>query len=322
MAGGIIASGLSIAVIYNNMFANVLVSIVLGISAGIGLPSCLACFADITHIENRGLYGGIVWSTIGISTLVLVVLLTPLDAIHSFAALALWRTLGLIAFYSLSRRKREVQLGLSSISYGSIINKRAMILYLLPWIMFSLVNFIEAPVLENIFGELVTIIGFVEFGLSSISAIIGGFLSDIVGRKRVVIAGFIMLGVEYAVLGLYRQMEFSRYVYMVFDGFTWGMFASVFFMTIWGDLGEYSQKDKFYAIGGLPYLLATFLPILIRPYVGMMEPVASFSLASFFLFSAVFPLMYAPETLSEKKIKEFELRSYIKKAKKLKERLD
>jgi MFS family permease len=188
--------------------------------------------------------------------------------------------------------------------------------------MFSLVNFIEAPVLENIFGELVTIIGFVEFGLSSISAIIGGFLSDIVGRKRVVIAGFIMLGVEYAVLGLYRQMEFSRYVYMVFDGFTWGMFASVFFMTIWGDLGEYSQKDKFYAIGGLPYLLATFLPILIRPYVGMMEPVASFSLASFFLFSAVFPLMYAPETLSEKKIKEFELRSYIKKAKKLKERLD
>jgi hypothetical protein len=47
---------------------------------------------------------------------------------------------------------------------------------------------------------------------------------------------------------------------------------------------------------------------------------AAFSFASFFLFLAVIPLIYAPETLPEKRIKERELREYVEKAKKAKEK--
>jgi hypothetical protein len=43
------------------------------------------------------------------------------------------------------------------------------------------------------------------------------------------------------------------------------------------------------------------------------------SARAFFLFLAVLPLMYAPETLSEKKIKDRELKQYIEKAKKARE---
>jgi F0F1-type ATP synthase membrane subunit b/b' len=46
----------------------------------------------------------------------------------------------------------------------------------------------------------------------------------------------------------------------------------------------------------------------------------TFSLAAFFLFLAVVPLMYAPETLPEKKVRERELRDYLEKAKKTKEK--
>jgi hypothetical protein len=49
-------------------------------------------------------------------------------------------------------------------------------------------------------------------------------------------------------------------------------------------------------------------------------PAAVFSLAAFFLFLAVMPLMYAPETLPEKKIQERELRVYLEKAKKVKQK--
>jgi hypothetical protein len=98
------------------------------------------------------------------------------------------------------------------------------------------------------------------------------------------------------------------------------MFAAVFFMTLWGDLGEHYEKEKYYALGGLPFLLAGFLPIILEPYAGAIEAVAAFSLASFFLFLAVLPLMYAPETLPEKKIKDRELKQYIDKAKKTKEK--
>jgi len=47
---------------------------------------------------------------------------------------------------------------------------------------------------------------------------------------------------------------------------------------------------------------------------------AMLSIASFFLFLAVLPLFYAPETLPEKEIKERELKEYLKKARKIKEK--
>jgi MFS family permease len=141
-----------------------------------------------------------------------------------------------------------------------------------------------------------------------------------VGRKRVVITGFVILGIEYATLSLFSGEWASWVVYMVFDGIAWGMFASVFFMTLWGDLAADGQKEKYYVLGGLPYLLAGLLPVLVKPFAEGIEPFKAFSLAAFFLFLAVLPLIYAPETLPEKKIKEMELTSYAEKAKKIKEK--
>jgi hypothetical protein len=98
------------------------------------------------------------------------------------------------------------------------------------------------------------------------------------------------------------------------------MFASVFFMTLWGDLAENNEKDKYYALGGLPYLLAGLLPIALKPFIAVSQAGTAFSLASFFLFLAVLPLMYAPETLPEGRIRERELKEYIERAKKTSEK--
>jgi MFS family permease len=186
--------------------------------------------------------------------------------------------------------------------------------------MFSLVNFAESPILGNLFGDSQAFVGSIEFAIAGFFAIVGGVLADLVGRKRVVITGFVILGIEYAVLSLFGGVRASWFVYTVCDGIAWGMFAAVFFMTVWGDLAEDGQKEKYYVLGGLPYLLAGFLPVLIKPFVGETETVTAFSLASFFLFLAVLPLMYAPETLPEKKIREMELKSYTERAKKIKEK--
>jgi hypothetical protein len=98
------------------------------------------------------------------------------------------------------------------------------------------------------------------------------------------------------------------------------MFAAVFFMTLWGDLAGNNQKERYYLLGGLPYLLTAFLSVIVTPFVAIIPASTAFSLASFFLFVAVLPLMYAPETLSEKRIKDMELKSYLEKAKKVKEK--
>lgn len=308
------------AISSSNVPISILISLLFGASTGIGLPSCLAYFADVTNVENRGTYGGITWGTVGFSVLALALLISSLGTAQAFEVLALWRFLGFVAFFCLSRIQGKILLASPVPSYRSIFGRKDMLLYLLPWAMFSLVNFAETPILRNSFGPNATLAGFVELAISGFFAVVGGILADIVGRKRVIITGFVILGIEYAVFGLFSATQAIWYVYMVFDGIAWGMFAAVFFMTMWGDLADNNQKEKYYLLGGLSYLLASFLSDVVTPFLGVIQAAAAFSLASFFLFLAVLPLMYAPETLPEKKIRERELRGYLEKAKKVKEK--
>jgi MFS family permease len=303
----------------NTTSVNVLVSLSLGLSIGMGLPSCLAYFADVTAPENRGISGGITWAAVGLGDLILFFVIGALSVILAIIALAVWRALGFVAFF-FKANKEKAPVARRRSSYRSILRHRNVLLYLLPWIMFCLVNFSEAPMLQRLFGDFFNFVGFLEFAISGIFAFIGGFLADLVGRKRVIITGFVTLGIEYAALSLFSQMLVSRFLYAALDTIAWGMFATVFFMTLWGDLAEDYEKEKYYALGGLPYLLAGFLPILIKPYADVIQPTGAFSLASFFLFLAVVPLMYAPETLPEKKMKDRELREYLEKAKKVRKK--
>jgi len=313
----------------NQIGTNAFLSLLLGMSMGMGLPSSLAYFADATAVGNRGTYGGLIWLPVGFGALALgfaVYSLYSLNVFWALSILAIWRALGGALFFLSSKLKGKQDLEAKKSSYGKILRRRDLILYLVPWIMFSLVNFSEspilarAPILGNMPENFQLIAGSIEFAISGVSAVIGGVLSDLVGRKRIVITGFIILGIEYAILSLFSRAQASWYVYTLCDGIAWGLFASVFFMTIWGDLAETAQKEKYYVIGGLPYLLAGFMAVVVEPFAEGIQAETAFSLASFFLFVAVLPLMYAPETLPEKKIKDRELRDYLEKAKRAKDK--
>ena len=141
------------------------------------------------------------------------------------------------------------------------------------------------------------------------------------GRKRIIIAGFIMLGIGYAALGLFPQIIFTWYFYTVVDAVALGIFGATFFTALWGDLSYNMPSDKYYALGMLPPLLSGLLQTLVSQELAESVPIYGiFSLASFFLFLAVIPLMYAPETLPEKLIRRRELRKYVEEAKKIREK--
>jgi len=303
----------------NGLSTNVF-ALLLGFSIGIGLPSCLSYFADSTKIENRGLVGGITWSITGFMVLLFIIIANIIKIWEIVTALTVWRVFGGICFAFLSRQHKESG-DQKPQSYLELIHKRDVWLYLFPWIMFSLINFAELPILERVFGtEVFVFVTFTEYVFAGIFAFVGGISADLAGRKRIAIIGFIMLGIEYAALSIFYDSPVVSYLFMVLDGITWGLFFSVFFMTVWGDLGEGYEKEKYYALGGLPFLLSNYISILVNPYVSVISPTAAFSFASFFLFLAVIPLMYAPETLPEKHVRERELREYIEKAKKIKEK--
>jgi MFS family permease len=294
------------------------VSSLFSVSLGLGLPVCMAEFADNTVVEKRGRLGGITFLFIMVLGAFTANLITE-NIMTSLLFLACWKGLGLIAFFFTSSDKRNVRKGYS-VTFISILKERSFILYAIPWTMFSLVNYLGASISVKIHGEeFIYLSMIVEFVLAGVFAIVGGFLSDIIGRKRITIVGFIMLGLGYAVLGIYPLTLFCWYFYIMIDGIAWGILYVVFITTIWGDLAYGRPSEKYYALGSLPYLISSFLHFTVGPFIAdTISPYAIFSFASFFLFLAVLPLMFAPETLPEKRIRERELRQYIEKAKKIK----
>jgi MFS family permease len=240
--------------------------------------------------------------------------------VGSVLVFILWRAAGLISFQTTRPDKMEVH-DRGDVSYKLMLSERPFILYLIPWAMFSLVNFFHQPLQQFYWGaERSTMITVLEFGIGSVAALIGGHISDKVGRKRLIILGYVILGIGYAILSILPTNDISIGTYVILDGVAWGLFALIFFIVIWGDLAGTRRKDRYYLLGELPFLISSYLSAIVDPYVSVIPMSASFSLSSFFLFLAVLPLMYAPETLPEKRIKDMELRSYLEKAKKVKER--
>jgi MFS family permease len=298
-------------------------SFCLGISLGLGFPSCLAFFADHSTVGSKGLFGGITFALTFLGICLLGFMTTLTDFATSVLIFTLWRLAGLLFFFYL---KPEEKINQTKISYFRILRQKSLILYFIPWIMFCLVNFFEVPFFDTQLQQhylgtnLSYVISIGEFGIGAISALVGGYLSDIIGRKRLIIAAYVIVGIGYAVLSISFMTPVVFYIYVLLDGVVWGIFMLMFFLIIWGDLAEEHLKNRYYLIGNLPFILSTFLPIIVKPYIGTVPLFTAFSLASFFLFLAIIPLIYAPETLPEKQIKDRELRGYIDKAQKIKEK--
>ena len=138
-----------------------------------------------------------------------------------------------------------------------------------------------------------------------------------------VLYGFVTLGIAYAVIGIAPATSVSWFFYLVFGGISSGILWVTFILILWGDLSQSSSREKYYAIGEIPYFLTGVMQLLSAPYVTLIletSETSAFSLAAFFLFLAVLPLLYAPETLPEKKIELRRLRKYVEAAKKVKEK--
>jgi MFS family permease len=156
--------------------------------------------------------------------------------------------------------------------------------------------------------------------ISSVSAFLGGALCDLKGRKITSILGFVLLGLGYAFLSFFSggpAKEISQYLYILCDGVAWGILFVTFIFVLWGDASEGKIREKYYLVGSLPFLFSGMIEMLVQPFVKSILISTSFSLASFFLFLAIVPLLYTTETLPEKAMKDRDLKSYLEKAQKV-----
>lgn len=316
---GIFSSVSMLLLISGSMLIIYLVFIFIGVALGFGFPCCLAFFADSTVLESRGKVGGIIFFLAFLGVFLIGFLTMTLNFTESIVLFALWRATSLL--FKLLRRKKKTEKEKVPVGYRAIFSEKSFILYFIPWITFCLVNFFVGPLQQYHWGIMTSSwVSTIEFGVAGLAALIGGYFSDIVGRKRIIILGYILLGLGYALLSILPENPISISVYAFIDGIAWGLFALMFFGVIWGDLAGNRAKEKYYLVGPMPFVISSYLWILIDPFAEIISISMSFSLASFFLFLAVIPLMYAPETLPEKVIRRRELKKYIEEAKRIREK--
>jgi hypothetical protein len=292
-----------------------------GVASGLGLPIFFASFADATTFENRGHVGGIALFITFLSFPVLALASSSDITINAIVS-GSWRAIGLVAL--IFKPKETLAVKKDESSPSRLLRKdRSFFLYLIPWFMFCLIDrfaFFSVP--EAIGQELFDFSRVVEPIGATLFVLVGGFLCDRIGRKKIVVAGFIALGLAYAAMGLAPSSLYSAAFYIMVDSVAWGIFTLMFVLVVWGDLASVSGgiTERYYAFGIIPFFVADLMSYVAKVYIGAIPKEALYPLASLLLFIAVLPLMYAPETLPEKEIQKREIEDYLGKAKKVREK--
>lgn len=292
----------------------IIVSAIFGGYFGLGMPSVMGHFAQSTIYANRARLGGIIFLVISLGFFLIGSLVVS-DITLASVALTIVQILSLSVFVKLKTNiaiAHETQ----KTTYTSVLSNRSLLLFLIPWFVFNIVNYMTIPVVSKLSQEyeIMTSLNLLENIIIAIVALVTGFLADSIGRKRLAIFGFASFGVGYAVLGLIQD-SVRWPIHIVADGLAWGTLYVLFLFTLWGDLSQGQRGEKFYVMGALPFLFSNFMTPFLGTLTADIHPGTLFSFASFFLFLAVLPLFYAPETLPEKVIKDRDLQSYVEKAK-------
>ena len=323
---GVISSLLPALLIDFTFWQVWIVYLLLGSSFGLGVPLCLAYFADCTSVENRGRIGGITFLLANLSVPFLAILFSMFDLAVVSIFFSILRGMGLIVFFQ-TPEKQPSSLITTSVSFISILRDRTFQLYFIAWSMFPLVDSFERVLVDahllELESNILETMAFVEPLVAALSILIAGLLCDWIGRKKIILSGFVTLGVAYAMIAFFNQFNVIWYLYFIVDGIAWGIFLLTFVLILWGDLAQSSNSEKYYTIGSIPFILSSIIPSLFtKEFVKDVQLVAAFSVASFFLFVAVMPLVFAPETLPEKKMELRRLRSFADEARKAREKYE
>jgi MFS family permease len=299
-----------------SFYATSFVSGIIGLYCGFGFPVLAGYYSATTKSVNRAKVSGlIVFFTVVCFT---PVILLAQSSVLTAIVLAIWKLCCLLVVMFL--RPSEVKINKEEpVTYKNILETRSALLYLVPWLVFSIVNSFALSALNISFGsELIIKVTIFENILAGIFAVVFGFAADYFGRKRLLFFGFTMLGLGYATLGLFPSSIHGLFFYTFADGIAWGIFTTLFLLTIWGDIAGKRDGEKFFLVCFLPYSLSAFLPFLFEQFIvdSAINPVSVFFFISFFLFIAVTPLYLAPETLLEKDKRVNEFENYLKKAQK------
>jgi len=308
MALNVISSLTIFGLGYTNFIVTAALVSFYAVSFGLGMPICMSLFSDSIPVENRGRTSGIIMLISGIGILAFAD--APLNFFDIGIALSIWRLCSLVIFLAV-RPSLKVEPKKAPASFKNVLGQRSFIAYYIPWVLFSCVNFL-VPLTPTQPTHATLLIQTIFLAIFSV---VGGFLLDSVGRKRIAITGFIMLGLAAAANGFGQPTPLSIYFSSIFEGAAWGLLLVLFILTLWSDLSGYLPSEKYYAVGVAPFFASMLIGVTFGNWIILkLSNTPLFTFAAFFLFVAVLPLFYETENLPEVVIKGRDIKSYTEKA--------
>jgi MFS family permease len=304
----------------SNDILRLIIIFAVGIFFSIGQLAFFTYFWNLTVSKERGRIGGLIgFVSFPFYFIVVPIIVETLD-FPMTAMLSIVLSLGLLSVILL--RPEKAVLTAKKDERGNYSEKRTVLLYSIPWVLFSLINAtlaknISLNILQQVPSSFYLFLTILQAIGVIFGALSGGVIADFFGRRLSLAFSLTLYGISSALAGIVTSDEALSFVYVA-NGLSWGILLVLYTFVVWGDLSNKENCAKMYSIGLITLYLTIgvgFLPMQIAQI-----PLIVSSLASCLLiFLSNVPLILAPELLPSDFRERIKLKLHMNAVKKIKQ---
>lgn len=289
---------------------NIILIFFIGVSFSILQLASYIFFWNTTNPEERGRVGGI----IGLVSLPFFFTLSSILYFDLSGEIIICIFLIILAITAVLLIPKKIGLPRKVVEYYP--EKRTILLYSLPWVLFS---FLNATLAQNISAGTPEHIYFLLISVQIIAALFGtiggGFLSDYLGRRPTLALGVTLYGISMTFRGFISN-DSTFIIAFIAEGLSWGIFLTLYSFVVWGDLANSKNCSKLYSIGLITFYLAAAIGRL-PGFLSGISLTDSALISCLIIFLSYIPIVLAPESLSSDIREKIRLKKYMKTIKKI-----
>lgn len=294
----------------------ILVLFIIGAFLSLGLLWVLTYFWKLTVPEERGRVSGLIGFVALPLNFVVAYLVAPSLDLLGIIALSVIVSLGILVIVLL--KPKQARLTAKKNEEGSYFEKRTVLLYSIPWVIFSLVNVTlaknaSASISQQVSSSFYLFLLGLQFIGVVFGSIIGGTIADLFGRRLSLAFSLTAYGTSAALVGIFTSSEVLSLVYVV-NGLSWGILFTMYIFVVWSDLANKDNCAKICSIGLATYYMTIGIGLLWQISI----PIVTSSLVTCLLvFLLNVPIALAPELLSPYFRERTRIRLHMKAVRKI-----
>ncbi len=280
---------------------------------GVGLLAFFTYFWSLTASVERGRVSGLA-GFFALPFASVVTLMAETSGFSEAVIVCVILSLAPLAIRFLNPENRVV-LNSKRDEIGFHPEKRTILLYSVPWILFSLINAtlarnISLNVFSHVPASFYIFLLVLQATATGFGALGGGLVSDLVGRRLTLGFCLTLYGISTALGNFLQNFAVLSFVYFT-SGLNWGILLTQYGSVVWGDLADKESCPKRYAFGWMIYFLTFGIGILFSPQVSQIPLIVSSLGGCFLIFISNVPLVLAPEVLSADFREQVKLKLHI-----------